>query len=120
MKKNNLKGLIACFLLTAISCTTIIHGSKQEVSISSNPSAATVTIDNQTLGKTPTTTKISRNENHLVTIRLDGYLPYETKFTRKVDGWIAGNIIFGGLIGLAVDGVPKVGVAHHPFKTNEP
>lgn len=24
------------------------------------------------------------------------------------------------LIGLAVDGVPKVGVVHHPYKTNEP
>jgi hypothetical protein len=24
------------------------------------------------------------------------------------------------LIGLAIDGIPKIGVAHHPFKTNDP
>ncbi len=24
------------------------------------------------------------------------------------------------LIGLAIDGVPKVGIVHHPYKTNEP
>lgn len=39
------------------------------------------------------------------TFLLDGYLPYETKFTRNVDGWIAGNIVFGGLIGLAIDAI---------------
>ncbi len=38
-------------------------------------------------------------------IELPGYLLYETKLTRKVDGWIAGNIIFGGIIGLAVDAI---------------
>lgn len=32
-------------------------------------------------------------------------MPYETQFTRKVDAWIAGNIVFGGLIGLAVDAI---------------
>lgn len=38
-------------------------------------------------------------------INLDGFLPYETILTRKVDGWIAGNVIIGGLIGLAVDAI---------------
>lgn len=87
------------------SCATIIHGSKQDVSISSYPSSANVIINNQNKGKTPLTTSLSRKDNHTVKIELDGYTPYETKFTRKVDGWIAGNIIFGGVIGLAVDAI---------------
>jgi hypothetical protein len=41
----------------------------------------------------------------LVKIELPGYMPYETNLIRKVDGWIAGNIVFGGLIGLAVDAI---------------
>src|SRR5690625_607227 len=92
------------FYLTS-SCATIIHGSKQSVSIASNPSSATVLIDNQEHGKTPLTTKLDRKDHHTVKIELPGYMTYETKFTRKVDGWIAGNIIFGGIIGLAIDAI---------------
>lgn len=93
------------FIFLTSSCATIIHGSKQSVSISSNPSSATVTVDNQDKGKTPLTTTLSRKDHHTVKIELPGYMAYETKFTRKVDGWIAGNIIFGGIIGLAVDAI---------------
>ena len=92
-------------LILTSGCATIIHGGKQEVSISSNPSSAIVTIDNQEAGKTPLTTSLSRKDHHTVKVSLDGFMPYETKFTRKVDGWIAGNIIFGGIIGLAVDAI---------------
>src|SRR5690606_10172285 len=99
--------VVASLALTVLisSCGTIIHGSRQDVSISSNPSSALITINNQELGRTPLTTSLSRKDSHVVRIELDGYLPYETKFTRKVDGWIAGNIIFGGIIGLAVDAI---------------
>ncbi len=34
---------------------------------------------------------------------LTGYQPFDMVIERKVSGWIAGNIIFGGIIGLAVD-----------------
>ena len=42
---------------------------------------------------------------NLVKIELEGYLPYETNLTRKTSGWVWGNILFGGLIGLAVDAI---------------
>lgn len=98
-------GIGFCAILLFSSCATIIHGSNQMVSISSNPSSALVTINNQEIGKTPVSTKLSRKDNHIVKIELEGYMPYETQFTRKVDAWIAGNIVFGGLIGLAVDAI---------------
>ncbi len=31
--------------------------------------------------------------------------PYEINFSRQLSGWVFGNIIFGGFIGLAVDAV---------------
>jgi hypothetical protein len=105
MKKVLSLGLVALFLFTFSNCATIIHGSKQSVSISSNPTKALVTIDGRDEGKTPVTVDLSRKDHHSVAINLDGYLPYETKFTRKVDGWIAGNIVFGGLVGLAIDAI---------------
>src|SRR5699024_8688621 len=74
-----------------------------DIAISSNPSSATVVVNNQDVGQTPVTVNLSRKESHDVRIELEGYLPFETTIIRRVDGWIAGNIIFGGLIGLAVD-----------------
>ena len=106
MRKSILSFIVTIGIAFLMSgCATIIHGSKQSVSIASYPSLATVTIDNQEQGKTPLTTKLDRKDHHTVKIELPGYMLYEAKFTRKVDGWIAGNIIFGGLIGLAVDAI---------------
>ena len=105
MKKILSLGLVALLSFMFSNCATIIHGSRQSVSISSNPTKALVVIDGRDEGKTPITVNLSRKDYHTVEINLDGYLPYETKFTPKVDGWIAGNIVFGGLIGLAVDAI---------------
>jgi hypothetical protein len=104
MKKASL--LLSALVLMSLAftnCATIIHGSRQNVSISSNPSKAVVVIDNDNRGVTPVTVRLSRKDHHTIHINLEGYLPYETKLTSKVDGWIAGNIVFGGLIGLAID-----------------
>ena len=87
------------------SCATIIHGSKEDIGISSSPTNARVTIDNKEMGKTPLTVKLTRKDMHVIKINMDGYKPYELQLSRKVSGWIAGNIIFGGLIGLAVDAI---------------
>ncbi len=112
MKRNHLLiktvlYLVSCSLvLFLIGCATIMHGTKQEVGISSVPSSAKVVIDNRTFGNTPLVANLSRRKNHTVKILLDGYLPYELVLTQKVSGWIWGNIVFGvfgGLIGLVVD-----------------
>jgi hypothetical protein len=34
-----------------------------------------------------------------------GHRAYELALSRKVSGWVAGNILFGGLIGLAIDAI---------------
>ncbi|MBL7973170.1 MAG: PEGA domain-containing protein [Prolixibacteraceae bacterium] len=104
MKSSSIRFVAVILVLSVFTnCATIIHGSRQSVSISSNPSKAIVLIDNLEQGTTPLTVKLSRKDHHTVQINLDGFMPYETKLTRKVDGWLAGNIVFGGLIGLAID-----------------
>lgn len=105
LKKQLLFPAVITVALLVSGCATIMHGSKQTVGISSNPTKASVSVDGQTLGETPVSARLTRIDNHLVKIELPGYLPYETTLTRKVDGWIAGNIVFGGLIGLAIDAI---------------
>jgi PEGA domain len=97
-------GLLCAGFLTG-SCASIIHGTSQEVSISSNPTGAQVTVDGVLMGKTPVVAKLGRGDTHKVRIELPGYEPYETALTKSVSGWVWGNVLFGGLIGLAVDAV---------------
>ena len=105
MKKNKVLFFASSFVLILIllGCSTMIHGTRQNVGILSNPSGAKVTIDGQTFGNTPLIVELSRKDNHIIKIELEGYLPYEIILRRKVSAWIVGNIVFGGLIGLAVD-----------------
>ena len=99
--------LTVCILfplcITFTGCGTIMSGNKQEVGFSSNPSNALVTIDGEIVGHTPLTTELSRKKTHDVVMTLDGYLPYEMTLIKKSNGWVWGNIVFGGLIGLGVD-----------------
>ncbi|PYO63923.1 MAG: PEGA domain-containing protein [Gemmatimonadetes bacterium] len=80
-----------------------MHGSAQDVSIASQPSGASVSVDNQTLGTTPVVAKLKRKDKHTIVVKMDGYQPFEVVTTRSTSGWVWGNIVFGGLIGLAVD-----------------
>jgi uncharacterized protein YceK len=92
-------------VLSMSGCATIIHGTQQDVGISSTPTGATVTIDNTEKGVTPVVAKLKRKENHTVKIQLAGYQPFETTLTHSVSGWVWGNVAIGGLIGLAVDAI---------------
>jgi predicted small secreted protein len=95
---------VACALLLT-NCGTIMQGARQEVSVSSSPTSARILIDGQPMGQTPVTLDLKRKDKHTVRLELDGYQPYEMAMRRSVSYWVAGNIIFGGLIGLAVDAI---------------
>ncbi|HYB65615.1 MAG TPA: PEGA domain-containing protein [Steroidobacteraceae bacterium] len=87
------------------ACATIIHSPRQQVAISSTPAGATISIDNREVGKTPLVTKLARKDEHVLRIELAGYQPFQATLSRRVSGWVWGNIVFGGLVGLAVDAV---------------
>jgi hypothetical protein len=92
-------------LLLIAGCATIIHGTRQDVGISSTPSGASVTVDNVQTGTTPAFAKLRRKENHVVRISLPDYQPIDLTLTSSVSGWVWGNVAIGGLIGLAVDAI---------------
>jgi hypothetical protein len=92
-------------VLAISACASIMHGTSQDVGISSSPTGASVSIDNQSPGQTPYIAHLSRKDNHVIKLALDGYAPADLTVTRKTSGWVWGNIVFGGLIGLAVDAI---------------
>lgn len=92
-------------LVSLTSCATIVQGTHQSIGIASNPSNANIWVDNFYVGNTPLIVQMSRKDNHFVRIELEGYQPYEATFSRQLSGWVFGNIVFGGVIGLAVDAI---------------
>lgn len=100
---------ILCVLTAAVcsvsfsGCATIVDGKKGDLTVRSTPSGAQVEVDGLPAGKTPLVTEVKRKENHTVIIRKEGYLE-ETRMTKKgFNGWAAGNLLFGGVIGILVD-----------------
>ena len=104
--------IILTFFL-ATSCGSIIHGSSQLVTFSSQPPGATITIDGKQYGKTPQSISLKRKgrlkgensnkKSYDVKVSLEGYYSYDIKINREMDGWFIGNVLFGGLIGIIVD-----------------
>lgn len=97
------KTLAAGSVLLLAACASIIHGGRQQVSISSTPTNARITVNGQPRGATPAVVELKRKDLHVVRLELEGYQPAEIALRRKVSGWVWGNIVFGGLIGLAID-----------------
>lgn len=101
-----LPALVSLLLLVgSAGCASIMHGSTQQIAVSSNPSRADVTVNGQVLGETPVVANLARKDTHTIAVRLAGYEDYEITLTRSVTGWVWGNIVFGGIIGLAVDAI---------------
>jgi PEGA domain len=96
--------LVSALAAVAVGgCATIVQSPRQQVSVASTPSGATVSIDHVERGKTPLVAELKRKDSHVLRIELAGYQPYEATLNRRVSGWVWGNIVFGGLIGLGVD-----------------
>jgi hypothetical protein len=91
--------VLAVFALST-ACATIAHGSRQTVTVVSDPPGATVTVLSaatvtSTPGVTPIQLHLSRRDSR-VTVRLekDGCASVEVPLTRSTSGWVASNLVF--------------------------
>ena len=107
--------VIAAAALTG--CATIVGSSTQTIPISSTPGEAQVVIVDEAgvtvfAGLTPTSATLNKStfrywgkKSFTVTISKPGFRPQVIPITASANGWyLAGNIVFGGLVGwFAVD-----------------
>jgi hypothetical protein len=99
-----MKKLLIVSMIFLFGCASIIHGTRQNVAINSTPSGVKVTKQGVHIGTTPAVVELKRGNKHIVLrFEKDGYEPIEIAMTNKVSGWIVGNILFGGIIGLVID-----------------
>jgi hypothetical protein len=90
-------------ILSIAGCASIMHGSRQNISVASQPSGAVVRVNN-IVATTPGVVNLSRSTPmYILRFEKEGYESVEVKLIRTKDGWLWGNILLGGLIGLAID-----------------
>jgi hypothetical protein len=95
--------LVLLFAISVSSCSTIVNGSKQGVTINSTPDAADIWIDGIKVGVTPAQVKLKRGKDHIVEIKKTGYQTARVTTDGSITGWFWGNLICGGIPGGAVD-----------------
>src|SRR5690606_36332685 len=108
MKSRNLMCAVICFgTLLTTGCASITRGTKDVFSIQTDPPGATASMSNGLTCVTPCTLELPRKHGFTVTLTLDGYKSLSTSIVPRQAGagsaGMAGNVIFGGLIGAAVD-----------------
>lgn len=104
--KDPMRTILLCATLAFCGgCATIVTGGgeDQAVRFASTPPGARVFVDNSDIGKTPMSFRLTRKDDHQVRMELAGYKNYEKEIKSGFNGWMFGDIILGGIIGLIVD-----------------
>lgn len=100
-------GLLAVLLLLPVvyGCATIVRGSNQDVSVTSDPPNARVIVNGQDRGETPTTLSLDTGRDYQLEFTKEGMDSETINVTKDFTvGWpIFGNIFSWGLIGIVVD-----------------
>jgi len=105
--------------LLIVGCATIIHGTRQNIAVSSVPTGAKVIVKGVHMATTPAVIELSRKESNIILrFEKEGYEPVELALNVSVDGWIIGNIVFGGFIGLAIDFISGGAYKLRPSEVN--
>ncbi|MBJ7447184.1 MAG: PEGA domain-containing protein [Brevundimonas sp.] len=100
---------LAAVAITLPACATITRGSSQDFTVESTPPGARVSTSNGfQCDSTPCTFRMPRKNGFRVTVSREGYVSQEVEVTSGVSGGgaagMAGNVVFGGVIGAVVDG----------------
>lgn len=105
--KRALIPIIACAALAG--CASIVEGTDQTITVSSNPSGALCVLERGwgqigVVNLTPGMVHVEKSSDE-ITVRCskDGYHDGVGVLVSEFEGMTAGNIIFGGIVGLAVD-----------------
>lgn len=95
---------ILASLLFLNGCASITHGTTQKIPIESDPTGASIAVDGgEEKYKTPCELELTRGVDHRLKISADGYESETVNISHSVSAVMAGNGVFGGLIGIIVD-----------------
>lgn len=104
--------------VTLSACATITRGTTDQVQINSNPPEAQVRTSMGFTCVTPCTLQAGRKDEFTVVITKPGYhtdeIPVTTRVAPGGAAGFAGNIILGGVVGMAADAATGATLEHFP------
>ncbi len=95
--------------LTFSGCASIVEGTDQSVTVQTNPSGASCELkrDGTVIGvvnPTPGTVNVDKSKDDIAVLcKKEGYQDGSGAFSSEFQGMTFGNLLFGGIIGVAVD-----------------
>ena len=93
-----------CVMMSMNSCATIFSGSRKNVAITSSPSGARVYVNGQDKNvTTPAQVKVKKKAEVNYEFKKEGYEDAKYVDHSKFDAMFLGNILLGGIPGMAVD-----------------
>ena len=102
MNKLKSVGIIIFLSFIATGCATIAHGTSTKISVKTDPSGALATVGNKSI-TTPGELVVKNNKPETLVITKSGYKSMNIYFEQAMSGWVWGNILVGGIIGVGID-----------------
>lgn len=95
--------LSVCCAFASVNCATIVSGRNQTLPVVTEPDGAVITVGT-TEQKSPATVLLDRRQEfYVIKVEKEGYKTVTVTLKRGTNGWVWGNILFGGIIGLVID-----------------
>ncbi len=96
-----LGGILA--VLFSSGCASIVSGRNQDIHVTSEPPGVKVEAENGVSVTTPGELTLVRNKPHTLVAKYAEADPQQKELRSDLNGWVFGNILFGGIIGAVVD-----------------
>jgi hypothetical protein len=123
------RGLLILSLLVVLNgCATIMHGTMQDIGVTTEPAGANLLVDGEQHYKSPALIAMKRKDDHTVEISQEGYKKEVVEIKGNLSWAVAGDILAGGAIGYGIDAITgaqrrlepeKVEVRLRPLVTQE-
>ena len=95
--------LVIIVLIISSGCATIVHGTRQDIAITTDPAGAGLSVDGRENYISPAVISMSRKDNHVVQIDKDGYQKEAVNIKQTMSLATLGDMLAGGIIGYVVD-----------------
>lgn len=95
--------MVSGAVLTSTACGALFNSGPQPVTFTSNPAGAAVWVDNVPRGQTPVILSLSKNDNHSILFKMDGYQEFGATINKKVSAGYVVLDILGGLFPVIID-----------------
>lgn len=119
-----MKTLIICGLVLSLAgCATVTRGTKEKVTVDVEPKDAIITTSiGHKCDTQPCEFKVKRKKSFTVTAKAPGFeeqtVSVKTRVATSGFAGAAGNVLVGGIIGIAVDGITGAPLEHTPNPVN--